>query len=171
MRVKNYSPNEECYTPSNNARERKINLAANVMIMWVRSRNRIKQRHRFRESFQWDVILQPTEPVVSSRNVEFMEELKEVLKKNASDMEFGVDEMAKLLYMSRATLNRKIKRLTGKSTNQFIQHYRLKRAAQLLKTNFGNVTEVAFEVGFSSSGYFSQCFKEVFHQLPHNYMK
>ena len=59
--------------------------------------------------------------------------------------------------------------LTGDSPLQFVRSYRLKRAAQLLKANFGNVTEVAIEVGFSNIAHFSQCFKDEFHQLPSTY--
>ena len=80
-----------------------------------------------------------------------------------------MEELGKKLYMSRASLYRKIQALTGGSPNHFIRNYRLKRAAQLLKENFGNVTEVAFEVGFSSSAYFTKCFKEQFQQLPSSY--
>ncbi|HLP60014.1 MAG TPA: helix-turn-helix domain-containing protein [Candidatus Deferrimicrobium sp.] len=56
-----------------------------------------------------------------------------------------------------------------RSANRYIQVYRLKRGAQLLKDNFGNVTQVAFEVGFSSTPYFAKCFKEIFHQTPQSY--
>jgi AraC-like DNA-binding protein len=96
-----------------------------------------------------------------------MKELKAAIEGNMSEPEFNIERLAKAMTMGQATLNRKIRALTGESTNQFIQSYRLKRAAQLLKANFGNVTEVAFEVGFSSSSYFTRCFKEKFHQLPH----
>jgi len=59
--------------------------------------------------------------------------------------------------------------LTGEAPNPFIRSYRLKRAAQLLKANYGNVTEVAFAVGFSSAAYFTRCFREEFHQLPSDF--
>jgi transcriptional regulator GlxA family with amidase domain len=42
----------------------------------------------------------------------------------------------------------------------------LERGAQLLREKFGNVTEVAFEVGFSSAAYYAKLFKEKFHQTP-----
>ncbi|MHC4397679.1 MAG: helix-turn-helix domain-containing protein, partial [Planctomycetota bacterium] len=76
----------------------------------------------------------------------------------------------KRLYMSRTTVYRKILALSGETPTDFIRSYRLMRAAQLLKTNFGSVTEVAFEVGFSSRTYFTRCFKEKFHQLPSEYI-
>jgi len=141
----------------------------NTKILLTRIRNLIDLRRRLQETIQREMLLQPTEIAVSSMDREFMKELKEAVKKNLPDMEFGVDELAKSLYMGRTTLNRKVRALTGESPNQFIRSYRLKRAAQLLKANFGNVTEVAFAVGFSSSNYFTRCFKEKFNQLPHTY--
>ena len=68
--------------------------------------------------------------------------------------------------MGQSALSRKIQQLTGETPDQYILSYRLERAAQLLKTNFGTVTEVAFEVGFPNTAYFARCFKEKFHQLP-----
>jgi AraC-like DNA-binding protein len=143
----------------------------NINILLARIKNLIDLRLRMQETIQREMLLQPTEIAVSSIDREFIKELKQSIEKDLSDMEFGVDELAKLLYMSRTTLNRKVRALTGESTNQFIQSYRLKRAAKLLKDNFGNVTEVAFEVGFSSSNYFTRCFKEKFHRLPHMYAR
>ncbi len=141
----------------------------NTKILLTRIKNLIDLRCQLQEKIQREMMLHPTEMAVSSMDQEFMQELKKSVEKNMADEEFGVDELANGLYMSRATLNRKLRALTGESTNQFIQSYRLKRAAQLLKTNFGNVTEVAFEVGFSNSAYFTKCFKEKFHQLPHTF--
>jgi signal transduction histidine kinase/DNA-binding response OmpR family regulator len=141
----------------------------NTKILLTRIKNLIDLRRQLQEKIQREMMMQPTEIAVSSMDQEFMKGLKKAVEKNMSEEEFGVDELAKGLYMSRATLNRKLRALTGESTNQFIQSYRLKRAAQLLKTNFGNVTEVAFEVGFSNSAYFSKCFKDKFHQLPHTF--
>jgi AraC-like DNA-binding protein len=71
--------------------------------------------------------------------------------------------------MGRSTLFRKIQALTGETPNKFILSYRLERAAQLLKENFANVTEVALEVGFSSPAYFAKCFREKFHQSPSSF--
>jgi signal transduction histidine kinase/DNA-binding response OmpR family regulator/ligand-binding sensor domain-containing protein len=139
----------------------------NTKIMATRIKNLIDLRRLLQERIQREMMLQPEEIAVSSLDREFMKELKAAIEGNMSEPEFNIERLARAMTMGQATLNRKIRALTGESTNQFIQSYRLKRAAQLLKANFGNVTEVAFEVGFSSSSYFTRCFKEKFHQLPH----
>ncbi len=66
---------------------------------------------------------------------------------------------------------RKIHFLTGESPQLFIPSYRLKRAAQLLENNCGNVTEVCFRVGFTSTAYFAKCFKEKFQLSPKMYAR
>jgi signal transduction histidine kinase/DNA-binding response OmpR family regulator len=141
----------------------------NTKILLTRIKNLIELRKGLQNKIQRDLMLQPTEINVSSIDQDFMQQLKNVLNKNISKSEFKIDMLAEQLYMSRSTLNRKIRALTGESSNHFIQSYRLKRAAQLLKDNFGNVTQVAYEVGFTSSAYFTKCFKEKFHQLPNAY--
>jgi signal transduction histidine kinase/DNA-binding response OmpR family regulator len=141
----------------------------NTKILMARIRNLIELRRQLQEKMKRQMMLQPAEISVSSIDEEFITELQGAIEKNLSDPEFTVEELGKKLYMSRASLYRKIQALTGESPNHFIRNYRLKRAAQLLKENFGNVTEVAFEVGFSSSAYFTKCFKEQFQQLPSSY--
>ncbi|MCP5106741.1 MAG: response regulator [bacterium] len=139
----------------------------NTKILCTRIKNLIDLRRNMQEKLQRQLILQPAEISVSSMDKTFIAEVQEAIEKNLSETEFNVERLGKKLYMSRATLYRKIQALTGESPRDFIRSYRLKRGAQLLKDNFGNVTEVAFEVGFSSTAYFTKCFKDKFHQKPH----
>jgi DNA-binding response OmpR family regulator len=135
-------------------------------ILCARIKNLIDLRHQLQEKRKKQMMLQPTEISISSMDEEFYKELQGVIEKNLSDSEFNVEELGKKLFMSRSTLYRKVMALVGETPHQFIRSYRLKRAAQLLKSNFGNVTEVALEVGFCNMAHFTQCFKEQFNQLP-----
>jgi signal transduction histidine kinase/DNA-binding response OmpR family regulator len=137
-----------------------------TQILLARIKNLIDLRRQWQKKIQREMNLQPADVQISSMDQQFFKEIQEVIEKNLSDDLFNVDKLGKKLYMSRTTLYRKILALTGEPPREFIRSYRLKRGAQLLKANFGNVTEVAFEVGFSSTTYFSKCFKEKFHQLP-----
>ncbi len=141
----------------------------NTRLLHARIKNLIDLRRQFQSRVKRKMVLEPEETPVSSLDEKFLEELQGHIEKNLSASEFNVDMLAKKLIMSRATLYRKVHALTGESPNRFIRSYRLKRAAQLLKAHFGNVGEVAMEVGFTNISYFSQCFKEKFHQLPSEY--
>jgi AraC-like DNA-binding protein len=99
---------------------------------------------------------------------EFLKELEDVIEKNMADPEFNVEELSRKLHMNRVTLYRKVRVLTGETPTEFIRSYRLKRGAELLRNNFGTILDIALEVGFSSTAYFTKCFKKKFNQLPSN---
>jgi signal transduction histidine kinase/DNA-binding response OmpR family regulator len=143
----------------------------NTRILCARIKNLIDLRRQWQQKMQRQMTLQPAEIPVSSVDETFIKDLQKLIEKNLSDEFFSVEQLGKELYMSRATLYRKVLALTGEPPREFIKSYRLKRGAQLLKANFGNVTEVSVEVGFSSTAYFTKCFKEKFHQLPHAYQE
>jgi AraC-like DNA-binding protein len=73
------------------------------------------------------------------------------------------------LAVSRTQLFRKLKAITNYSANQFIRNIKLKRAAQLLRQQSYNITEVLYLSGFNSPSYFTSCFKEVYGCLPKEY--
>jgi len=141
----------------------------NTNILTLRINNLIDLRRQLQLKIKRQMTLQPDEIPISSVDEKFFQELKSTLEKNISDPEFNVDQLHKKLYMGRTSLYRKILALTGEPPAQFIRSYRLQRAAQFLKSNFGNVTDVSFAVGFSNTAYFSKCFKEKFHQSPSQY--
>jgi transcriptional regulator GlxA family with amidase domain len=69
--------------------------------------------------------------------------------------------------MSARTIQKTFLRHAGLSPTAFISERRLERAAALLERNEGrNITEVAFEVGFSDSAFFSRCFRRRFGVAP-----
>ena len=73
--------------------------------------------------------------------------------------------------MSRMQLHRKLRALTDKSSGEFVRALRLKRAAELLSQHFGNITQVAYEVGFNNPSYFAECFRRQFGELPSEYAR
>ncbi|MFC2155405.1 ATP-binding protein [Acidobacteriota bacterium] len=135
-------------------------------ILNARVKNLIALRRQLQLKLQQQKPLQPEELSLSQLDKEFITEFREIIYKNLSNPDFNVAELRKKLYMSRATLYRKVEALTGEHPSDFIRSRRLQRGAELLKKNFGSVTDVSTAVGFSSSAYFTKCFKERFGQLP-----
>jgi len=85
---------------------------------------------------------------------------------NIADPDLNVEKLSADLAVSRRQLHRKMVAITGDSPNRFIRTVRLNRAAELLKNKSGNVTEIAYEVGFNNLSYFAKSFKEEFGILP-----
>ena len=140
----------------------------NTKMLLARIRNLIELRRHWQKTWDREMTLQPTGMTVSAVDKKFIKELKQVMEENIPDTEFNVDQLCRKLYMSHATLYRKIHALTGETPTDFIRSYRLKQGAELLKKGI-SVLEVALEVGFSSANYFTKCFKKKFHQLPTEY--
>ena len=92
--------------------------------------------------------------------------LRQAVENNLQNEQFGVEQLAKMMNISRSQLHRKLKKSTGQSVNQFIREYRLQRAMELLKQADRTVSEIAFEVGFGSHSYFTTCFTEHYGYPP-----
>ena len=87
-----------------------------------------------------------------------------------NDANLKVDDFIKPVGHSKSQLYRKMMSLTGKSPNTFIKDYRLNEAVKLLNKNAGNISEIAFETGFSSPSYFSKCFQKKYGHFPSGYL-
>jgi AraC-like DNA-binding protein len=87
-----------------------------------------------------------------------------------SDTNLKVADFSKAVGCSKSQLYRKMIFLTGKSPNSFINEYRLDEALALLNKHTGNISEIAFETGFSSPSYFSKCFQKRYGLSPSDHL-
>jgi AraC-like DNA-binding protein len=87
-----------------------------------------------------------------------------------NDANLKVDDFNRPVGHSKSQLYRKLMLQTGKSPNTFIKDYRLNEAVKLLNKNAGNISEIAFETGFSSPSYFSKCFQKKYGHFPSGYL-
>ncbi len=92
--------------------------------------------------------------------------INKIIQEHISDAQFGVNELTRHLGSSRSQVFRKLKALTGKSITLYIRSYRLQRAKYLLETTDLNVSEIAYDVGYSNLSYFSRSFQEEFGCSP-----
>ncbi len=137
----------------------------------VRIRNLIQNRKKLQQKYQKEIWLKPGEVKVTSTQEKFLEQLKEVVEEHLSNETLTAEELARNMALSRSQLHRKLKALTNQSATEFIRAYRLERGAELLMQQFGNVSEIAYEVGFSSRTYFSSCFQKHFGRSPSEYIR
>ncbi|NUQ25200.1 MAG: response regulator [Saprospiraceae bacterium] len=96
----------------------------------------------------------------------FLARLHEVVEEELENDQLSAEDLARHLTMSRSQLHRKLTAITGQSTGEFLRNYRLDKAMQLLRTGEGNVSEIAWRVGFVNAKHFSTSFKERFGVSP-----
>ena len=96
----------------------------------------------------------------------FMADFGRVVRERMSDSSLSVETISSALGLSRVQMYRKVKQLTGQSPVEIIRVTRLKKAERLLKTTKMTVSEISYDVGFSSPSYFSKCFKDYFGCQP-----
>ncbi len=126
-----------------------------VAELHTRMHNLINQRKILRRKYRKEIILEPKEIKAASLDEKFLERIITIIEQNISDFEFSVEELAKKAGLSRMQLHRKINALTGQSSNDLIKSYRLNKAAKILLTKSGNISEVGYEVGFINPSYFA----------------
>lgn len=126
----------------------------------------IGERKKLQERYSQELVLRPVDIVINSVDEKFLEKLQLVLDKELSNADFSAEDFASAVAMSRMQLHRKLKSLLGVSATEFLRNERLKTATELLKKGNGNISEVAYAVGFNDVSYFSKCFKEMYDCTP-----
>jgi signal transduction histidine kinase/AraC-like DNA-binding protein len=106
-----------------------------------------------------------------SVNDRFMAKVIRIIGENVSNFDFDVEMLHERLGMSRMHLSRKIRILTGTSPHLFIRNLRLEKAGELLLKKSGNITEIAYSVGFSNASGFTKAFREYFGVSPKKYSR
>jgi signal transduction histidine kinase/DNA-binding response OmpR family regulator/streptogramin lyase len=143
----------------------------NLEELQLRIRNLLESRNRIQERFGKQIHLDPQQIPVTSTDERFLQRVLSLMEANLSDTSFDVEAFSKEIGLSRTHLHRKLTALTGQAPNEFIRTFRLKRAASLLRQQHGNVSEIAYAVGFSTLNYFTKCFKDLYGVTPSEYVR
>lgn len=107
---------------------------------------------------------------VSVYDKKLLNRCKEAILKNISNPEFGVEELGRIVGMSRSQLYRKLIALTGQGPNEMIYSSRLREAKNYLLMDKYSIMDVAHMSGFKSSNSFSTVFKKNFGFSPKEFV-
>ena len=138
----------------------------NGNVLKARIKNLITNRKLMKIVFGNDAQQEPIEEVAQSAESQFVEKFRTIIQGNLGNSDLNVETISHEMGISRAQLYRKIKSITGISPNDIIREARMKRADRLLETTDKSVSEIAYEVGFSSPSYFTKCYREFFGRTP-----
>lgn len=129
-------------------------------------KNLLESRSRLKVKFSQQPFADTTTLTSNSRDKKFLEKVVQIIEDRLMDPKLSVEELGRELAMSRSSLHKKLKAMTGQVPNEFIRLVRLKKAANLLVLKEYNVSEIGYMVGFNSHSYFSKCFFQQFNLTP-----
>ncbi|TLV03323.1 hybrid sensor histidine kinase/response regulator transcription factor [Dyadobacter luticola] len=141
-----------------------------IQELQLRVGNLLERQQQLRNKLRSEVNSPAEEKLVQEPTLHdmFIRKLYSIIEERLDDSLFGVEDLAAEIGMSRASLHRKVKSLTGTSPGDLMRNYRLKRAAQFLRQGY-NSSETAFKTGFDSASYFSKCFKDFYQVTPNEF--
>jgi len=135
----------------------------------ARIKNLLIQRKRIHRYFKEHGLFEIEEKKVTPVDQKFIKKAVELINDKISDPGFNVEKFAENMAISRSLLHKKLIALIGEPPGELIKRIRLDRAAKMIIQNSGNITEIAFEVGFNDPSYFAACFKKQFGKSPSQY--
>lgn len=138
--------------------------------LMVQLRNILNNRKIIKNYFTNSPSTHLAEINVSAPDKDFISLLNTIIYDNISDIDLNVEELAKLMNMSRPTLYRKIKGLSDLTPNELINISRLKKAAELLTQKEYNITQISTMVGYTVQSNFSRDFHKHYGMPPSTYI-
>jgi len=107
----------------------------------------------------------------TAQQAEFLQKARLLADAHLADPEFGIDQFAQEMAVSRAQLFRKLKAANGQTPNEFLTEHRMRAAATMLTSGQRTITDVATAVGFTDSSNFRRTFKKYFGKSPTDYVR
>lgn len=128
--------------------------------------NLLKNRSQLRLIFSGSQQEQQEQEALDDKDQTFIKQLRKVIKSHIPDADYSVEDLGDEMGLSRVQMYRKVKALTGYSVVDLLRKARLAKAKHLLETTDMNISEVAYEVGFTTPSYFTKRFKEEYGIKP-----
>ena len=150
--------------------DRYIPKPFNIEVLQAHIKNLINNRKLLRDKFKSGKEYDPSQLNINITDKTFFDKLSHIITENIAESAFNVEMLSNKMGMSRRNLQLKLKSVTGMSPLEFIRSVKLNHAAKMLKETELNITEIAYQAGFSSAEHFRKSFKEKFGVAPSKYV-
>jgi YesN/AraC family two-component response regulator len=133
--------------------------------------NLIGNRALLKEHFTSDISTGEKLTISKKLDKKFVNDFAGIVEQNLANEKFSVDDICKIIGISRVQLYRKVKALLDCSITDYILNRRLKKATYLLNNENLTISEITYMVGFSNPNYFSTVFKSKYGCTPSEFKK
>lgn len=158
--------------------QRNILIGLVILVVLISTAVFFLQRYRYRKNHdllnleidKYKTLQGPrADDKLASYDQKFLAQAISIVETNIADSQMSVEKMAEQMNMSRTSLHRKIKSITGFPPSELIRSIRLRTAARLIASRTDSPTQIAHSVGFEDYSHFSKAFKKHFGVSPTAY--
>ena len=142
-----------------------------LKVLAARIDNLLHTYRNRQQTFRMEDHVRLAELEYSSNDTQFLQDMADCIHTHLAEEGFDLEQLSGHLNVSKSTLHRKVKAMTGLTPLEFIRNIRLKYACEMLSRRDRNISEIAYATGFSSPKYFTKCFKEEFGLTPREYQE
>lgn len=97
---------------------------------------------------------------------EFYNRFIKIFRTGMGNPDLNVDMIASQMGLERSQFYRKIKSLTNYAPVELIRRLRLQRGRELIISTEKTISEIAYEIGFSTPAYFTKCYRDAYGETP-----
>ena len=142
----------------------------NVTTLKVRMKKLLEKSESITAEIQGDWLIGKDAGTLSSEAAGMLNKFREYVESHILD-DISLDDLAGVLGYSKSKLYRELKEVTEYTPIDLVNLVRLHKAVELMTAEHQNITEAAFNSGFSSPSYFSRTFLKYYHMRPKDYLK
>jgi len=142
----------------------------NFEVLHAKIKNLLDLKSTMLTTYSKQIKLMTPEVTIESADEKLMTAIVSYLEKNLSNPQLSVENLSRHIGMSRSTLYTRLLELTGQTPVEYIRLFRLDKAVALMEKSDMTISEIAYEVGFTTSNYFSKSFKSRFNMVPSEFI-
>ena len=142
-----------------------------MQLLFSTINNLIEARKKLRLAFGGVQAALTRDEGLSAFDASLVRRAQQYINANIDNPDISTTDLAAELKMSRTNLHRKLKSLMDQSSTEFIRNIRINKAMKLMEQDGISISEVCYAVGFTSTSYFSKCFREIYGINPSEYKR
>lgn len=131
----------------------------------------LKSKDSLQKYFYNEITLNPNHSKISAEYSDFLKDCIRIVDQHITDPDFSIQVLADEIGMSRSNLFKKIKSISGRSSNSFIRFIRLRKAAEIFINTSNTISETMYMVGINDVKYFREQFHKLFGMNPSDYIR
>jgi DNA-binding response OmpR family regulator len=141
-----------------------------IEVLNAKIKNLLHLKSTMQSTYSKQIKVTTPEVAIESQDGKLLTDIVSYLENNLTNPQLSVEHLSRQLGISRGTLYSKLLELTGQTPVEYISLFRLNKAVALMEKSNMTISEIAYQVGFTTPNYFAKSFKSKFNMLPSEFI-